>query len=524
MRRLVCGLGLVALSALAACEGGSSAAPVRASYPDLPTGQVTHSVVLADTARSFPTADTGWTAESGAQVGWTGKHGHDRDGALRVTATASRGFAVSPSFAVVPHQRYSASSWMRRRGTAGKIAMVLQFFDASGDKIHKESRQVGQRTRATTSWQHLLPVVGFAPKRAATAQVGVRVAGSGTVTLVDDVTATATTGTATPIAGPLTTRGPHIVDASGRRVVLRGVEIEGMQDVPQLPLDLVLTQVEAAASWGANLVRIPLNPDRLVGPSCVRDSSYLSKVRQIVTAVTRHGMLVELDLHAFALKPCKQDPGLVTMPDKRAVGFWRQVASAFKANPLVAFDLYNEPHDVGSRIWRDGGTVSYQGTDYVAVGMQRLYDTVRATGATNLVLVSGINYATQPPTVRLVGTSNLALAVHVYTCPNGLPSKTARCPQKGPDGIHDPSLVMGRFDALADTTALVVDEFGFPSDKDGRFDRNVISYAERHGWDGWSAFTFDGSDAGLFNLVRTVGRIQQPDVNGMSVMTGLLAN
>ena len=76
--------------------------------------------------------------------------------------------------------------------------------------------------------------------------------------------------------------------------------------------------------------------------------------------------------------------------------FWTQVATAFKGNNAVVFDLFNEPYPDASNNWsdmtaawrclRDGGTCT--GIDYEVAGMQDLVDAVRATGASNVVMTA----------------------------------------------------------------------------------------------------------------------------------------
>ena len=56
----------------------------------------------------------------------------------------------------------------------------------------------------------------------------------------------------------------------------------------------------------------------------------------------------------------------------------------------MLFELYNEPHDVSWRVWKSGGDA---GDGCQAVGMQQLYDAVRATGAENLVIIGGLDWA-----------------------------------------------------------------------------------------------------------------------------------
>jgi hypothetical protein len=213
------------------------------------------------------------------------------------------------------------------------------------------------------------------------------------------------------------------------------------------------------------------------------------------------------------------------MPDANAKTFWTTVAQRYKNNPLVGFDLYNEPHDISDAVWRSGGTVTSSGVTYSAPGMQTLYNTVRATGATNLIFASGTNWATQfPTTAPLTGTSNLIYAAHAYTCPSGLPSSGASC-TTGPDGtIYDPSGLLSHFASAATTMPVMVTEFGFPDKNDGRYITNVQNYAAAHGFVGWDVYAFDNSTGGLFDLWKNTGSVIDPSASGMAVMAGMQAD
>jgi hypothetical protein len=107
------------------------------------------------------------------------------------------------------------------------------------------------------------------------------------------------------------------------------------------------------------------------------------------------------------------------------------VASAFKGNNAVVFDLFNEPYPeratgnetTGWQCWRDGGTCA--GIPYAVAGFQSLVTTVRATGASNVILIGGLAYSNDltqwlayKPTDPL---NNIAAFAHVYnfnTCAN----------------------------------------------------------------------------------------------------------
>ena len=209
-----------------------------------------------------------------------------------------------------------------------------------------------------------------------------------------------------------------MLDGLGRIVHFHGVDIDGLQY--SNTANVTPSEMSVAQAWGANFVRLPLAENYLVPGDCSYDSSYLSKVDAMVNAATSQGMFIMLDLHTNALTACAA-PTQQDMPDAKAVTAWQTLAARYKSNPLVGFDLYNEPHDVSDAIWHSGGTVTSSGVTYQAVGMQTLYNTVRAAGATNLVFASGNNWATAfPATAPLTGTSNLIYAAHAYTCPSGL--------------------------------------------------------------------------------------------------------
>jgi hypothetical protein len=205
------------------------------------------------------------------------------------------------------------------------------------------------------------------------------------------------------------------------------------------------------------------------------------------------------------------------MADSRGASFMTALANRYKNNPLVMFDLYNEPHDISDAVWLNGGQVTSGGTTWTATGMQALYNAVRSTGATNVVIASGNNWANTLPSTRLVGT-NIAYGVHVYTCPNS--PYGADC-QPNP---LDPSAMLSSWVTPSATVPVVVSEFGWPAKDEGRYVRNVISYAESHGWSGWVAFAWDGGTQGTFDLLADTGLNYEPNATGMPVLDGFGKN
>jgi hypothetical protein len=147
------------------------------------------------------------------------------------------------------------------------------------------------------------------------------------------------------------------------------------------------------ASWHINAVRIPLNEDCWLGinglSAAYGGASYQSAIHAYVSLLHQAGLYAILDLHWNA-------PGTVAatgqqqMPDAdHAPAFWSSVATSFKSDPAVLFDLYNEPHDVSWGCWLNGCTAP----GWQTAGMQSLVNAVRATGATQPIMVGGLAWA-----------------------------------------------------------------------------------------------------------------------------------
>jgi hypothetical protein len=195
--------------------------------------------------------------------------------------------------------------------------------------------------------------------------------------------------------------------------------------------------------------------------------------------------------------------------------FWQQVAARYKNNPWVAFDLYNEPHDISDGTWLNGGQVSTGLLTFQAEGMQQMYGVIRNTGATNLIFVSGKDWANDPASTLVAGT-NIVNAVHYYTCPEYPPPK---CTAANP---YDPSPGLSRWLTVGLSQPVMVTEFGWPNGQDGTYNANMIADAEVDGW-GWIAFAFDGTNSGLFNLITDTSTYG-PAPAGVPVKNGLAKN
>jgi endoglucanase len=234
--------------------------------------------------------------------------------------------------------------------------------------------------------------------------------------------------------------GNHFVDGSGHQIRLLGVNHTSAEYgcVDGFGYDdghFNSADAAAIASWGANAVRIPLNEDCWLGINGQPNSNqgadppltvpgYHRAITKYVADLNAHGIYAILDLHWTApgkQVALEQQP----MPDAdHSPAFWSSVASTFKNNHAVVFDLFNEPFDptdprsgddtnpsdkvswncweTGTKNGPAGGSPCYTAaydenntktTRYRIAGMQTLLDAIRSTGAKQPFISDGLDYA-----------------------------------------------------------------------------------------------------------------------------------
>jgi endoglucanase len=366
--------------------------------------------------------------------------------------------------------------------------------------------------------------------------------------------------------------GNHFVNGSGQAIRLLGVDHAsseyacvdgfGYNDGHQDDADAV-----AIASWNANAVRIPLNEDCWLGingqPNNGEDpgetltaSGYRQAVEAYVNALNAHGIYAILDLHWTAPGNQiaeEQQP----MPDNdHSPAFWQSVAQAFKNDPAVVFDVFNEPFDptdprsgsdqdpqdqvtwncwdTGTENGPDGGapcdTSAYDanGTKtatYQVAGLQTLVNAIRATGATQPVLTGGLDYAddlsqwaTHAPNDPL---NQEAASFHNYM---GKACDNVSCwnSEVAPVAANVP-VVTGEFDE---------DDFDNPSCENrtpSTFDTDYMSWADQHGvsylawgWEVLSAEEISDQGCSAFYLTSDPGGTPAAP-NGTALHDHLLA-
>jgi endoglucanase len=337
----------------------------------------------------------------------------------------------------------------------------------------------------------------------------------------------AATGTAEGggLQGPLSTQGNRILDAGGHPIVLRGVNRIGLQTPGGSPA-ITDAEIAHANAWGANIVRV------LVGEASTDTQcpgqfmpNYFDDVDAVVHSLTSRGMVALLDLHTVTRVPCGASDAWRMADAPGSINFWTKVASRYKGNSLVAFDLYNEPNNITADQWRNGGVLVDKQflqppVQWTAAGMQQMYDAVRSTGATNLVMVSGNGWGGDPSAILAgyaISGTNVVYAAHSYTCShNNEPACTANPANKK-------VAIASLWATVAEQYPVMITEFGWPDPNDGSYNASVIRYAQSQNppW-GWIAFAWDGTQNNGFVLVRDLATYE-PDPAGAPVKAALQA-
>jgi aryl-phospho-beta-D-glucosidase BglC (GH1 family) len=334
--------------------------------------------------------------------------------------------------------------------------------------------------------------------------------------------------------GGYTVSGATILDSTGKPHLFHGVGRPSLEwsvagqwgsnnDIPASDFMLMAT------AWKANVVRISLNQDFWLSGAALHNAGYQATVQQAVTNAEAAGLDVILDLHwsdcgnlALTTLHTTEAPdntgvsGQQVMADANSLQFWTEAATVFKTDPHVLFELYNEPNGIAGAEWLNGSGGATDSFGCKTVGMQQLYNAVRATGAQNLVIIGGLNYAFDLSVVKVfpVAGSNILYATHPYN-----------------EGGKDPSTWANAFGYLTATNPVIATEFGdITSDNcSSTYNSEVLAYVNKTGsnppanqmsWTGYGWFV-SSSGCTFPDLIANWGGT--PTASGAVVQTALLA-
>jgi endoglucanase len=340
--------------------------------------------------------------------------------------------------------------------------------------------------------------------------------------------------------------GNHFVNGNGETVQLVGVDRTSPEYAcfygyaySNGPIDA--SDAAAIAAWHANAVRIPLNEDCWLGINGSPESpltvqGYRQAIEAYVRDLNADGIYAILDLHWSAPGSVPAN-GQRPLPDEHSPAFWESVASAFKSDPAVLFDAFNEPfspaangntnYPVSWSCWKNGGCEIPDANDeepvngaqtYHAVGLQAIVDAIRSTGASQPILLGGLSYAnelnewlTYEPTDP---DHQLAASFHNYEGEN--------C---GTESCWSSTIA-----PLAEHVPIVTGEFGEDDcpagggDDPSDFDNRYMNWADQHGvsYLAWAWVELEKTEpCGTLFMLTATGEPAQP--NGVAVHDHLAA-
>jgi endoglucanase len=252
------------------------------------------------------------------------------------------------------------------------------------------------------------PTAVQTPTRSPSAAATPGPAATSTPTASSAPTPTPTSGPGpTPIPGSLaiSVSGNHLVNGAGQTVVPRGVNRSGTEyaciqgwGIFDGPSDAA--SVQAIASWGAKIVRIPLNEDCWLNingvSSAYAGTNYIDAIVSFVNLLHQNGMYAELSLiwGAPGSYQATYQPGA---PDEdHSPAFWSSLAHTFKSDSAVILAPWGETI-VDWNCFLNGGvceaTYGSNNTPYNTAGMQQAVTVMRQAGYNGVIAIPCIDYA-----------------------------------------------------------------------------------------------------------------------------------
>jgi len=245
----------------------------------------------------------------------------------------------------------------------------------------------------------------------------------------------------------LSTSGNKIVDSDGNQVVLHGVNRSGLEydkngnRMSQMEFDYI------CQDWQAEIIRLPFNQEWIM-----TDEAYNERLDEVIGWIKNNGAYVILDLQWK-----NTTEKIPRIPDSEAVEMWKKLATRYKDDPAILYDIHNEAHDISFEEWRARAIEIIEG--------------IRSVHPNSLVLVSGLDWAKEIGVWARnpLSYENVVYSFHIYPWFSNA----------------------NQFDALigdySDQIPIFVGEFGGYGENIN-WGKQLISYLDEKtlGWTAWS--------------------------------------
>ena len=211
--------------------------------------------------------------------------------------------------------------------------------------------------------------------------------------------------------------GNTIINAFGTQIVLQGINaidpIKHSNDTGNYQGAGVFNETYYAtmSAWGANVVRIPVQPDNWHSTS---NASAVAIIDKAVGWAKAHNMYVILDFHSIGML----HTGIYQVDAfndystsmNEVINFWNTMAIHYKNEPVVAaYEIFNEPVHIGS---------IYSMTDWASwkSDAESIIDSIRSLDPDKMIVVGGLQYAydLSPAASTPISRTNIVYATHVY--------------------------------------------------------------------------------------------------------------
>jgi endoglucanase len=286
----------------------------------------------------------------------------------------------------------------------------------------------------------------------------------------------------------LSVHGTQLVNGKGQSVTLIGVDHSSFEYSCTGDGHFESADYNAMKQWGINAIRIPLSSEFWAnhGNTC---PLYRQLVADAIAKAEAAGLYVIVDLQWDAPFDTPEDRlygGLqCPMPDyNQDVDFWRDIATQYKNDPHILFDLFGEPHDISWSTWYHGGALVLtqksncaliqsnpvnsrtEYGSYQAVGMADLAQIVRSLAPKNIIIIPGINWGYDLSGIApnyLIQQTNVIYDTHPFDYSGKQPSNWA----------HD-------FGDFAQHYAVIASEFGAYQCQTSYPEQAVAFFEEHH--------------------------------------------